>query len=96
MICHSRKFYSYFLLFIAFAFSLIAGHDSCDNCHGRFPNTRGKGKGSPPARIPADKVDVLCLGCHGPAGISMFKADTHGTQNHVISTIVDSKGLKLI
>lgn len=68
--------------------SIIAGHGSCDQCHGRFSGAAGNDtKKGQPAAIQADQVDLLCLGCHGPAGISLLKADTHGAQNYVIAPI---------
>ena len=66
--------------------SVIDGHDTCAQCHGRFPGDRGagkSGKAAPPAKIPADKIDLLCMGCHGPAGIARTKANIHGRQTYV-------------
>ena len=98
-----KKFYSHCLLFFALVFSfslltphggsaatvgsVIAGHETCDNCHSRYPGSGGKGKNAPPAKIPAGKVDTLCLGCHGPGGVSSLKADVHGSQNYVSAPI---------
>ena len=42
--------------------SVIDGHNTCTQCHGRFPGEPGagkSGKAAPPARIPADKIDLL-------------------------------------
>ncbi len=72
--------------------SVIAGHDTCEQCHGLFPGGKkfreSGGEKDRPAKIPSDRIDLLCLGCHGPAGISNLKADVHGMQNYVIKRTI--------
>ncbi|MCL7489248.1 MAG: hypothetical protein M8357_13865 [Desulfobulbaceae bacterium] len=68
----------------------IDGHSSCAQCHDRFPgppNAEKNGKTASPAKIPADKIDLLCMGCHGPAGITATRANIHGRQNYVARPI---------
>lgn len=66
--------------------SVVKGHNTCEQCHGRFPFSTGalksKSKSGRPAVIPEDEIDLLCLGCHGPAGIAMSKANIHGIRNY--------------
>ena len=67
--------------------SVIDGHNSCVQCHGRFPGNIGekvsKDKNGRPAVIPPNKIDLLCFGCHGPAGIAKKKSHVHGRENYV-------------
>ncbi len=72
--------------------SVITGHNTCEQCHGRYPGgaefRKSDGERGMPAKIPPKRVDLLCLGCHGPAGISKLKADVHGSQNYVIKRTI--------
>ena len=65
--------------------SVIEGHNTCAQCHGRFPGAVGfdksKDKSARPAPIPKDKVVSLCYGCHGPAGVAAKKAHIPAMQS---------------
>ena len=72
--------------------SVIEGHNTCAQCHGRFPGSIAKEKSGGkisgrPAVIPAKKIDQLCFGCHGPGGIAKKRAHIHGIQNYVAQPI---------
>jgi len=58
------------LLWPSAARSLIASHPNCNYCHSMH--------GAPGfALLNNTQVEVLCLTCHGPGGISTLKAEVH-------------------
>jgi predicted CXXCH cytochrome family protein len=61
------------LLWPSDARSLIASHPNCNFCHSMH--------GAPGfALLNNAQVEVLCLTCHGPGGISVKKADVHSNR----------------
>lgn len=49
-------------------------HTQCDSCHGTI------GPDDDPTQGTAEEVELLCLSCHGPGGISLYEAAVHDTR----------------
>ena len=53
----------------------------CDGCHG----TQGP-EGDPTYGTP-EEIELLCLSCHGPGGVSEFEADVHATSGGTFTCV---------